>query len=253
MAKRGIDISSHQGNIDLATLKSQIDFVIIRVGYGTNGTLDTKFKRNADLCVQLGIPFGFYWYSYALNVEGARREAEAFLNAIEPYKDKYSYGCWFDMEDADGYKRKNGMPSNQTLREMCAMFCKIVDSSTGGSIACINSIVYTDIAPKTGVNNVKNNPSLNGNTIKIYKVTQTNVNEWLTLSIPGGYTVILDNYTKDKVYSASEIVQDSQVNINGAKLSTMDSNLPMKFLDDATWLSLIHIAKTESELYAKLP
>ena len=129
MARRGIDISSHQGNIDLAALKSQIDFVIIRVGYGTSGTLDTKFKRNADLCVQLGIPFGFYWYSYALNVEGARREAEAFLNAIEPYKDKYSYGCWFDMEDADGYKRKNGMPSNQTLREMCAMFCKIVESS----------------------------------------------------------------------------------------------------------------------------
>ena len=46
MAKRGIDISAHQGNIDLAALKSQIDFVIIRVGYGTKGTIDTKFKRN---------------------------------------------------------------------------------------------------------------------------------------------------------------------------------------------------------------
>lgn len=129
MARRGIDISAHQGNIDLAALKNQIDFVIIRVGYGTNGTLDTKFKRNADLCVQLGIPFGFYWYSYALNVEGARREAMAMLNAIEPYKDKYSYGVWFDMEDADHYKQRNGMPSNQTLREMCAMFCKIVEES----------------------------------------------------------------------------------------------------------------------------
>lgn len=129
MAKRGIDISAHQGNIDLVALKSQIDFVIIRVGYGTNGTLDAKFKRNADLCVQLGIPFGFYWYSYALDVEGARREAVAFLNAIEPYKDKYSYGCWFDMEDADHYKERSGMPSNQTLREMCAMFCKIVEEA----------------------------------------------------------------------------------------------------------------------------
>lgn len=129
MAKRGIDISAHQGNIDLAALKSQIDFVIIRVGYGTSGTLDTKFKRNADLCVQLGIPFGFYWYSYALDVAGAEKEANHFLNAIAPYKDKYSYGCWFDMEDADGYKKKNGMLSNATLRQMCAMFCKIVESS----------------------------------------------------------------------------------------------------------------------------
>ena len=60
MAKRGIDISAHQGNIDLAAMKNNIDFVIIRVGYGVNGTLDMKFKRNADLCRKFGIPFGFY-------------------------------------------------------------------------------------------------------------------------------------------------------------------------------------------------
>lgn len=129
MVKRGIDISSHQGNIDLAALKSQIDFVIIRVGYGVSGIIDDEFKRNADLCVQLGIPFGFYWYSYALDVAGARKEAMAVIDAIEPYKNKYTYGVWFDMEDADHYKQKHGMPSNQTLREMCAMFCKILEES----------------------------------------------------------------------------------------------------------------------------
>ena len=127
--KRGIDISAHKGDIDLKSLKNDIDFVIIRVGYGVKGTIDKKFKRNADLCVQLGIPIGFYWYSYALDVEGARKEALAFLNAIDPYKNYIKYGCWFDMEDADDYKKINGMPSNQTLREMCAMFCKIVESS----------------------------------------------------------------------------------------------------------------------------
>lgn len=128
MVKRGIDISKHQGDINLEALKDQIDFVIIRVGYG-NGTIDSKFKRNVDLCLQLGIPFGFYWYSYALNVEGAKREAESMLNAIAPYKDSYSYGVWFDMEDADGYKRKHGMPSNQILREMCATFCKTIQDA----------------------------------------------------------------------------------------------------------------------------
>ena len=130
MAVLGIDISSHQGDIDLATLKNNgVEFVIIRVGYGTKGTIDTKFKRNVELCKSIGMPFGFYWYSYALDVAGARREAEAFLNAIDPYKNSYSYGCWFDMEDADGYKKRNGMPSNQTLREICTMFCKIVEES----------------------------------------------------------------------------------------------------------------------------
>lgn len=130
MALLGIDISAHQGDIDLQTLKNNgVQFVIIRVGYGTNGTIDTKFKRNADLCRQLGIPVGFYWYSYALNIEGCRREALACLNAIEPYRDICKFGVWFDMEDADGYKRRNGMPSNETLRQMCAMFCKIIEEN----------------------------------------------------------------------------------------------------------------------------
>ena len=129
MAKRGIDISAHQGNIDLSALKGQIDFVIIRVGYGTKGTIDTKFTRNADLCRSLGIPVGFYWYSYALDQNGARQEAQACLNAIAPYKDIVQYGVWFDMEDADGYKRKNGMPSNSELRAMCAKFCETTENA----------------------------------------------------------------------------------------------------------------------------
>ena len=128
-AKIGIDISSHQGNIDLNTLKNQIDFVIIRVGYGTKGTIDSKFTRNADLCKKLGIPVGFYWYSYALDQNGARDEANAMVKAITPYKDIIKFGVWFDMEDADGYKKKNGMPSNQILREMCREFCATTEKA----------------------------------------------------------------------------------------------------------------------------
>jgi GH25 family lysozyme M1 (1,4-beta-N-acetylmuramidase) len=127
MAKRGIDISEHNGDIDLNALKSQIDFAIIRVGYGTKGSIDTKFTRNADLCKQLGIPYGFYWYSYALDINGANKEAYAFLNAIAPYTP--TMGCWFDMEDADGYKARNGMPSNETLQDMCYEFCEIVENA----------------------------------------------------------------------------------------------------------------------------
>lgn len=127
MAKRGIDISEYQKDINLAALKNQIDFVIIRVGYGVSGTIDKKFKRNADLCVELGIPMGFYWYSYALDELGARKEAEAFLKAIKPYTPEY--GCWFDMEDADGYKKKKGMPSDEKLVEMCYTFCETVENA----------------------------------------------------------------------------------------------------------------------------
>ena len=127
MTKRGIDISAHNGNIDLAVLQTQIDFVIIRVGYGTKGTIDKKFTRNVDLCEQIGLPYGFYWYSYALDEAGANAEADAFLNAIAPYNP--TYGCWFDMEDADGYKRKNGMPSDDELQDICYRFCEIVENA----------------------------------------------------------------------------------------------------------------------------
>ena len=127
MAKRGIDISAHNGNINLGALKSQIDFAIIRVGYGTKGTLDSKFKRNVELCEQIGLPYGFYWYSYALDVAGASQEADHFLKAIKSYHP--TMGCWFDMEDADGYKKRNGMPSNSTLRDMCYEFCKKVENA----------------------------------------------------------------------------------------------------------------------------
>ena len=130
MARLGIDISAHQGDIDLAALKRNgVQFAIIRVGYGVSGSIDSKFRRNADLCKSIGLPFGFYWYSYALDVDGAAEEARHFLNAVAPYKDSYSMGCWFDMEDADGYKRRNGMPSNSTLRAMCAKFCEIVENA----------------------------------------------------------------------------------------------------------------------------
>ena len=129
MAKLGIDISTHQGNINLAAIKDKIDFVIIRVGFGVSGTIDNKFKRNVDLCKELGIPFGFYWYSYALDENGALAEANAFLKAIEPYKNDYSYGCWFDMEDADGYKAKKGMPTNEMLRKICVKFCETVEKA----------------------------------------------------------------------------------------------------------------------------
>lgn len=130
MADLGIDISEHQGDIDLTTLKANgVKFAIIRVGYGISGTIDKKFKRNADLCKSIGLPVGFYWYSYALNVEGAEKEATAMINAITPYKDIMKYGAWFDMEDADNYKSKNGMPSNQVLREMCAAFCKKLEEA----------------------------------------------------------------------------------------------------------------------------
>lgn len=123
----GIDISKHNGNIDLEPYKGQ--FVIIRVGYG-HFHLDEKFERNVNECKRLGIPFGVYHYSYALNEAEAEAEARGVLNAIAKYKNDIKVGVWFDMEDADGYKKKHGFKfSNSTIAPICYKFCKMIEDA----------------------------------------------------------------------------------------------------------------------------
>lgn len=123
----GIDISKHNGNINLEPYKGQ--FVIIRVGYG-HFHLDEKFERNVNECKRLGIPFGVYHYSYALNEADAEAEAKGVLNAIAKYKNDIKVGVWLDMEDADGYKKKHGFKfSNSTIAPICYKFCKMIEDA----------------------------------------------------------------------------------------------------------------------------
>lgn len=123
----GIDISKHNGNINLEPYKGQ--FVIIRVGYG-HFHLDEKFERNVNECKRLGIPFGIYHYSYALNEAEAEAEANGVLDAIAKYKTDIKVGVWFDMEDADGYKKKHGFKfSNSTIAPICYKFCKMIEDA----------------------------------------------------------------------------------------------------------------------------
>lgn len=82
--KKGIDVSHHQGSIDWSVVKSQIDFAIIRCGYGDNITQqdDRKFETNFTECEKLGIPKGIYIYSYARNTAQAKSEAQHVLRLL---------------------------------------------------------------------------------------------------------------------------------------------------------------------------
>lgn len=116
---RGIDISKWQGNIDLSYFAD--GFVIIRVAWSTNA--DEMAVRNMNLCEQLGIPYGVYVYSYALNDKDAADEADFVLRMIKGRE--LMCGVWFDMEDADGYKARNGVnPDSPLISSMCKTFCK---------------------------------------------------------------------------------------------------------------------------------
>ena len=100
MKRLVIDVSTWQGTIDWEKVKPQIDGAILRCGYGMDqeDQDDGQFKRNADECTRLGIPFGVYIYSYATSVERIKSEAAHVLRLVKPYK--LSYPIYLDLEQS---------------------------------------------------------------------------------------------------------------------------------------------------------
>lgn len=131
--KKGLDVSSHNGNVNWEAVKSAGygDFAIIRLGVGNDLTNqdDSKFERNISECERLGIPYGVYIYSYALNTADAMSEANHTLRQLKKVGSNFKYGVWFDMEDADNYKKKHGMPSNNILVDICYTFCDLIEKN----------------------------------------------------------------------------------------------------------------------------
>lgn len=118
----GIDISEHNGNIDLSKYKN--GFVIIRVSWDT--VTDKKAIRNMDLCEKLGIPYGVYCYSYALTTAQAKAEADYLLSVIKGRN--IQVGVWYDMEDADHWKARNNALTAEKMTNFCNTFCSHVES-----------------------------------------------------------------------------------------------------------------------------
>ena len=59
---KGIDVSKHQGVINWDSVYGNIDYAIIRCGYGNDDITqdDSQWYNNANACTRLGIPFGGY-------------------------------------------------------------------------------------------------------------------------------------------------------------------------------------------------
>lgn len=115
-----IDVSYHQGVIDWEKVKaSGIDGVIIRCGYGQDMTSqdDKKWKRNADECTRLGIPFGAYLYSYAKGKAMARGEAQHMLRLLKGYK--LDFPAYYDLEEpgTEAYAVENAKEFTAIMEE----------------------------------------------------------------------------------------------------------------------------------------
>ena len=106
---KGVDISKWNGNIDFSKLKEQVDFVILRAGYGRlTSQKDERFEEYYAACERYGIPKGCYWASYATSGPEAVQEANAFLYCVKGKK--FEYPVMFDYEafpGAEGQKNQS--------------------------------------------------------------------------------------------------------------------------------------------------
>lgn len=130
MSKKGIDVSNSNGKIDWDKVKnSGIEAAIIRVGWGSDDKRqdDPLAERNMNECERLGIPYGVYLYSYALNAAGGNSEATHAIRVIGRHKPVL--GVYIDMEDADHYKKKKGIDvykERRMITDICKNFCEAV-------------------------------------------------------------------------------------------------------------------------------
>lgn len=126
---KGIDVSKWQSEIDWNKVKADgIKFAMIRLGYGSaDGTqcgVDGYFHKNVVNAVKAGIDVGCYFYSYALNVEAAKKEAQFVVDTLKDYKGVFTYPIAFDLEDP-----KQQSLGKTTLTNMVIAFGDIIEKA----------------------------------------------------------------------------------------------------------------------------
>ena len=121
----GLDISKWNGNIDWKAVKeANIEFVIIRAGYGTN-YVDPYFEKNIEAAIDNKLIIGVYWFSYAYTYQQAKLEADKCYKTIKKYKDNITLPVFWDFEyDSVNYANRNGHSINKKLASgMADTFC----------------------------------------------------------------------------------------------------------------------------------
>lgn len=149
--QKGIDISAHNGDVDMDKVKAAgYTFVMIRLGYGDDLTSqdDVRFEQNVAKAEAAGLDWGAYIYSYALSIDEAKSEIQHTLRLLNGKKPTMPIA--FDME-FDNYKVRMGMPNDAMLQQICITYLN------GIKDAGYYPILYSSL---NWINNRLNNPVL---------------------------------------------------------------------------------------------
>lgn len=112
----GIDVSVWQGSINWEKVKADgVEFAILRAGY--TGAKDRYFEENYTKAKAVGIDLGCYFYTYAVTVEEAEKDADLLISWLEGKK--FEYPIYYDMEDN---KQLTEDMTTELRTQMCLAF-----------------------------------------------------------------------------------------------------------------------------------
>ena len=145
----GIDVSYHNGKIDWKTVKDEVDFAFIRVGFRgyDDGLihLDSKAKYNLKNANKNGVPIGVYFYSQAINETEAEEEAKFLISKIRDYDISLPVVIDFEYPTKDGKNIGRLSDANLTRKDKTNLinaFCKKVEASGYTPAVYASSYIY---------------------------------------------------------------------------------------------------------------
>ena len=128
----GVDVSAFQGDIDWQQVKdSGIQFAIIRLGYrgyGKAGKMveDEYAQKNLKEVTEVGLPYGVYFFSQALNKQEVKEEVDFLLKILGDYEP--SLPIVFDWEYISAEARTANMDA-RTLTDCALYFGELIEEA----------------------------------------------------------------------------------------------------------------------------
>lgn len=129
-ALRGVDVSSHQRDVDWQqAADSGISFAIVRLGgryYGEDGGLytDELFRENLHGAKDAGIDVGLYFFSQAKDPQEAKEEAEFVLNILNG--EELDLPIFYDWERIGNSQGRADDISSETMTWNAVTFCETI-------------------------------------------------------------------------------------------------------------------------------
>ncbi len=138
MISPGIDVSKWQGDINWTKVEAAgVEFAFIRLGNSSasNGACnkDGMYTTNMTAAIKAGVQVGVYYYSQAITVDEAKKEAQFVLDNLGDYP--LDLPIVMDYEYYGGGRLSADTPDKSTKTQIVQAFCEVIESA--GYTACV--------------------------------------------------------------------------------------------------------------------